>query len=141
MRKRNAFGDFYHTIYENILDTPPSNHTIYRITELTIGVTIESESNSKLSKKGNIHMNQVFKQGSTIPLTPQQLADEANIITGRRPFSASDFTGSNSRIQGAGHCNCDGNGEFELLSIWDPDVQASGKRYMQCRKCGGWSHL
>ena len=52
MKKHNTSKDFHHTIYENILNLSSSNHTIYRIAELTIGVIIESGSNSKLSKKG-----------------------------------------------------------------------------------------
>ena len=74
-------------------------------------------------------------------LSPKQLADAANAITKNKPFKPSDFDGPDSRIQGTGHCNCNGNGEFVLLPIAHKDVQEGGKRYMQCRKCGGWSHL
>jgi len=28
-----------------------------------------------------------------------------------------------------------------LLPAEDPAVVEGGKRYMQCRVCGGWSHL
>lgn len=45
------------------------------------------------------------------------------------------------RISGKGHCDCLGNGEFILLPVDHPDVIEGGKRYMQCRKCGCWSHL
>lgn len=86
-------------------------------------------------------MNYVFVRGGLVPLTPQQLADEANAITIRKPFAASDFEGANSRIQGDGHCYCGGNGEFELLPVGNSAVKEGQKRYMQCRKCGGWSHL
>lgn len=87
-------------------------------------------------------MNRVFKEGEyTTPLTPKELCIAANIITSNYPFKESDFMGENSRIQGSGHCDCGGNGDFELLAANDPDVIEGGKRYMHCRKCGGWSHL
>lgn len=86
-------------------------------------------------------MNYVFERGSNIPLTPKRLAAEANAITSNNLFTALDFKGPNSRIQGAGHCRCHGNGEFVLLPIQDSAVQEGGKRYMKCRRCGCVSHL
>ena len=89
-------------------------------------------------------MNKVFKDKNTaIPMTPKELADAANKICKGNPFRAWDFAPANinSRIGGNGHCDCCGNGEFVILPENDPDVQSGMKRYMQCRKCGGWSHL
>ena len=86
-------------------------------------------------------MNLVFKKGSNNPLTPTELAMEANVITSNHPFTDLDFEGPNSRIQGSGHCDCGGNGEFDLLPLYDPSVREGGKRYMVCRKCGCYSHL
>lgn len=85
--------------------------------------------------------NLVYEKDSNIPMTPQELADAANAITTSHPFTAADFAGPKSRIAGAGHCDCGGNGKFELLPINHPDVQEGGKRYMICRICGGVSHL
>ena len=38
-------------------------------------------------------------------------------------------------------CYCGDEGEFDLLPPDDEAVLSGGKRYMQCRKCGLWSHL
>ena len=86
-------------------------------------------------------MNRVFYHGKE--LTPMELAIAANAITKNKPFLASDFDpkNPNNRIAGTGHCYCEGNGEFELLPVYDLDVKEGKKRYMCCRKCGGWSHL
>jgi hypothetical protein len=78
-------------------------------------------------------INKVFYPGSDVPLTPKQLADEAG-----PPLRESDYLPS--RISGR-HCDCKSGGEFELLPKDHPDVVAGEKRYMQCRICGGWSHL
>lgn len=86
-------------------------------------------------------MNKVYLPGKKVPATPEELAKAANAITVANPFSPSDFTGENSRIAGAGHCYCGGNGEFELLPLYDEAVKSGGKRYMVCRICGGVSHL
>lgn len=87
-------------------------------------------------------MNKVFtSRTSTTPLTSDELARAANEITKRKPFTRFDFEGENSRLAGTGHCECAGDGEFVLLPANDPDVIEGGKRYMQCRKCGCWSHL
>ena len=45
-----------------------------------------------------------------------------------------------NRIEGA-MCNCNGDGEFELLARDSEAVLEGGKDYMQCRKCGEFSHL
>lgn len=84
-------------------------------------------------------MNIVVKDG--VILSPSKLAEEANAVTKNRPFTSEDFCGKNSRIAGAGHCNCGGDGEFELLPLEEEAVQSGCKRYMQCTKCGCWSHL
>lgn len=86
-------------------------------------------------------MNQVFDVNGKVPLTSQEIADAANALSHNKPFTKEMFEGPSSRIQGTGHCSCSGNGEFELLSLYDSAVQEGQKRYMQCRKCGGWSHL
>lgn len=86
-------------------------------------------------------MNIVFKKGSPVPLKPGELAEEANAITQNKPFTVFDFMGPKSRIAGSGHCACGGHGEFELLPVSHPDVRSGQKRYMFCRKCGGYSHL
>lgn len=74
-------------------------------------------------------MNQVFKtKQSKKPMTEQQLKSHAGEW----------FT--MERIEG-NHCQCDGNGEFVLLSKKHPVVVEGGKDYMVCRVCGGYSHL
>ncbi len=78
-------------------------------------------------------INRVYYPGGETPLTPLQLARETNFQFGLFGFPA--------RITGGGHCNCKNGGEFELLPKDDPSVLEGGKRYMQCRICGGWSHL
>ena len=80
--------------------------------------------------------NKVFQtiDGMT-PLTPEELAYEANLIGGA--VSSSDYP---ERIMGE-HCECSDGGEFVLSPLDNPSVQEGGKRYMQCRKCGQWSHL
>jgi len=78
-------------------------------------------------------IGRVFYKGDNIPLTPAQLAKEA----GPRLFE-SDFP---ERVSGHGHCDCEDGGDFELLPSDDPAVVEGGKRYMQCRICGGCSHL
>jgi len=78
-------------------------------------------------------IGRVFYKGDSIPLTLAQLAKEAG------PFlKVSDFP---ERVSGRGHCDCEGGGDFELLSADDPAVVEGGKRYMRCRICGGISHL
>jgi hypothetical protein len=78
-------------------------------------------------------INRVYYRGSNVPLSPKQLAYETG-------FTFNQFNVS-SRLSGGGHCDCKEGGEFELLPKDHPDVAESGKRYMQCRTCGGWSHL
>lgn len=86
-------------------------------------------------------MNKVYYQDGNTPLTPEELAHEANAITRRPCFAIYDFIGDESRISGSGHCDCDGEGEFELLDADDPMVIEGKKRYMRCRICGCYSHL
>lgn len=88
-----------------------------------------------------ITMNKVYFPGGKTPITPVQMADAANAITRRNCFTPADFEGENSRIAGAGHCDCEGNGEFELLPKEHPIVADGKKRYMFCRACGCYSHL
>lgn len=86
-------------------------------------------------------MNKVFQNGRE--LTPAEIAQAANAITRNKPFMAYDFDERNPqcRVSGPGHCQCGGNGEFELLPASHSDVQEGKKRYMRCRKCGCYSHL
>lgn len=85
-------------------------------------------------------MNKVYLPMSNTPLTPFELAREANKLTKRSHLSSFEYMGKESRISG-NHCDCMGNGEFELLPVTDPDVIDGGKRYMRCRICGCYSHL
>lgn len=59
----------------------------------------------------------------------------------RKFYDKIDTRDALERIQGKGHCNCYGDGTFDLLPITHPDVQDGMKRYMVCRKCGCYSHL
>ena len=80
--------------------------------------------------------NNVFKaEEETMPLSLTDLAYEANLVGGK--IMPSDYP---SRIQGK-LCRCSNGGEFVLLPLDDPGVIEGGKRYMQCRKCGEYSHL
>jgi len=45
-----------------------------------------------------------------------------------------------SRISGE-MCSCNGNGEFVLEPPHSTMCREGGKRYMECRNCGGVSHL
>lgn len=81
-------------------------------------------------------MNKIYKnKDDVIPLTPVALAFEVTDIGMRA--TAEDYP---KRIEGA-HCNCNGNGEFVLLPKDVLYVVTAKKRYMQCRICGGYSHL
>lgn len=86
-------------------------------------------------------MNKIYDMGSNIPLAPEELAIRANALTRNKPFTPDMFEGPKSRISGYGHCNCNGDGEFELLPVYSPEVKEGEKRYMVCRKCGCYSHL
>lgn len=80
--------------------------------------------------------------------TPRDITRAANALFKMKykrkgPFTIDDFGGASAakdRLRG-NHCYCNGNGVFRLLPIDDEAVQSGGKRYMQCEKCGGWSHL
>lgn len=91
-------------------------------------------------------MNKVYLHtNDTTPLTPEQIAEEANIgYSNSAPFTADMFRGPGCRIDGAGHGYCDNNCEFvldELTPETLSDLYLTGKRYMVCRKCGAVSHL
>ena len=74
-------------------------------------------------------INYVFlREDVTTPLTNAQLAEES----GLKRITEEDYP---ERIMGD-QCNCEGPGEFVLL----PKIKGE-KRYMQCRICGGYSHL
>jgi hypothetical protein len=84
--------------------------------------------------------NFVYAKGENIPLSPGQLADEANAICRGTPFSCLDFSSFEGRTSGQ-HCSCKEPGRFNLFPKDDSMVQEGGKRYMRCRICGGISHL
>ena len=83
-------------------------------------------------------MNKVFKDNNN-----EYTAKELIYAFG---FDSDKYVGKISesemmeRLEG-NHCECYGNGEFVLLPADHPDCVEGMKRYMQCRKCGGWSHL
>ena len=72
-------------------------------------------------------------------------ANEVHKLAGGKKdvFTPADFP---ERLKGC-HCSCgtteDGYsaGEFELLLLNSEEVREGGKAYMQCIKCGGFSHL
>lgn len=74
-----------------------------------------------------------------------QWANDVHKIAGGKgnPFSSTDFP---ERLKGY-HCDCGiteegySKGEFILLSKETEDVREGGKAYMQCVKCGCYSHL
>lgn len=100
----------------------------------------------------------VFKNGKE--LNAKEMAQHANAvhkIAGGKgdPFTEQMFVPHDGdkqnpyRLSGY-HCDCGyddtiegkpSNGEFELLPLHDASVREGGKAYMQCRKCGGFSHL
>lgn len=77
-------------------------------------------------------INQVFLPGKSVPLTSEQIAQEAG-----SNFKPSDIP---ARITGR-LCDCQDGGEFTLIPADHPDVIEGGKRYMKCRKCGAYGHL
>jgi hypothetical protein len=87
-------------------------------------------------------VNRVFLPDGTTEIT-----DDSRALIYALGFDSNKYFGRiypaemKERISGTGHCDCRGNGEFILLPVDHPDVLEGGKRYMQCRKCGGWSHL
>ena len=82
-------------------------------------------------------MNKVYNNiNDTTPLTLKQLKVEA----GFKDRNGNLYEYDGSRITG-NMCDCRGNGEFVLLPKDDPAVIEGGKRYMECRKCGMFSHL
>lgn len=91
----------------------------------------------------------ICKPRTSNPMTSEELANWANAVHALSGAKGSPFTADmfpHDRLKGH-HCNCgvteEGftKGEFELLPLSDPDVREGGKAYMQCKKCGGWSHL
>lgn len=71
-------------------------------------------------------------------------ANEVNVMAGGKAvFTSLDFP---ERLKGY-HCDCGiteegySAGEFDLLPLNSRDVREGGKAYMQCRNCGGFSHL
>ena len=89
----------------------------------------------------------VRKLGETTSLSCGDLAAWANEVNklagGKAVFTSLDFP---KRLKGH-HCDCGiteegySAGEFDLLPISSRDVREGGKAYMQCRNCGGFSHL
>lgn len=81
-------------------------------------------------------MNRIFENGKELK-TAEELGDAFYKILSkkvkRHPYEL-------ERIQGS-MCSCSGDGVFDLLLLDDEAVIEGGKRYMQCRKCGRFSHL
>lgn len=81
-------------------------------------------------------MNRIFENGKELK-TAEELGDAFYKILSkkvkRHPYEL-------ERIQGS-MCSCSGDGVFDLLPLDDEAVIEGGKRYMQCRKCGRFSHL
>ena len=91
----------------------------------------------------------VCRPGKADPMTPEELANWANTVHALANGTGLPFTPDlfpNERLKGH-HCNCgvteEGltKGKFELLPLHSEEVREGGKAYMQCKKCGGWSHL
>jgi hypothetical protein len=80
--------------------------------------------------------NFVYLPNGITPLTPEQLAEEANKIE-RARLLPSDYP---KRLSGV-LCGCKDGGDFELLPLDDEAVVSGQKRYMRCRNCGEFSHL
>ena len=102
-------------------------------------------------------MPKIFLSG--VELTPEQIANHANavhVIAGGsgNPFNEKMFTPHNGRFNvfrlSGNHCDCGcdkhavgrpSRGEFELFPLYTSAVKMGGKAYMQCIKCGSFSHL
>ena len=87
--------------------------------------------------------NYVYIGGGDAPASAEQLSDAANALypAGHGPFVPEMFQGTKARQNGEGHGDCDDGCHSQLLPLGHPDVRSGHKRYMQCRKCGAWSHL
>lgn len=87
-------------------------------------------------------MNRVF-----LPDGKTEITDNNRALVYAMGFDTNKYFGKifpgemQERIQGKGHCDCFGDGEFILLPKNHPDVIDGQKRYMKCRKCGCYSHL
>lgn len=100
----------------------------------------------------------IFKNGKE--LNAKEIASHANIVHqmsggNGKPFTENMFVAHENDKQnpyrlGGNHCDCGcdetsvgkpSNGEFELLPLTDTSVREGGKAYMQCKKCGCFSHL
>lgn len=99
-------------------------------------------------------MNKIYNTDGSGPLTDEQIQQctfdffKAGhfhlhpIIKNMRPSQWAEQT-----VQGLGHCECVENGEqmgeFVLMPMTSclPPYSEGGKWYMQCRKCGCFSHL
>lgn len=81
-------------------------------------------------------MNMIFEDGKELE-TAEELGKAYYAIISERvkryPYELERITGS--------MCDCNGEGIFDLLPIFDESVVEGGKRYMICRKCGMYSHL
>lgn len=83
-----------------------------------------------------------------IVMTCSELAKWANTVHQIAGGKGNPFTENMipERLKGD-MCSCgtDSNGislgEFVLLPLFDESVREGGKAYMQCKKCGCWSHL
>lgn len=78
-------------------------------------------------------MNKIFENKKELK-TIKQFTEAAGT-----PYSSS-YPYEMDRVTGD-MCDCNGEGVFDLLPLDDPAVIEGGKRYMECRKCGRYSHL
>lgn len=99
-----------------------------RLNEIAMGIVA---STSAINRKHPNNSNRVFlEEHSPFPLAPYAIASIAKCHT-----TAKDYE-KGGRLDGD-LCYCNGNGEFVICK----DNKEGDKVYMQCRKCGGYSHL
>ena len=85
-------------------------------------------------------MNKVYESKSNKPLQIIQIVYRAQKARETANATLADYVGEKNRLAGR-MCNCNGNGEFELLPAEDPMVSESGKALMFCRRCGRIANL
>ena len=110
------------------IEGPSEEWTERQLNEIAMGVVAKT---AKVNAKCTTKSNRVYtKETYTIPLTHNAIAEIAKCNT-----TAKDYE-NGGRLDGD-LCCCLGNGEFVIC----PDNVEGDKVYMQCRKCGGYSHL
>ncbi len=110
------------------MEGPSEDWVESRLNEIAMGVVAKTE---KVNVKCTDKSNRVYiKETDTTPLTPDEIAKIAKCNT-----TAKDYE-KGGRLEGD-LCHCLGNGEFIIC----PNNVEGDKVYIQCRKCGGYSHL